>query len=1180
MSSPKVVESGRLVTTWRMTAVSDSCHAWSRSCDCRLPRVADGSSASCWAIYGLVRVAIRRRTRQSAKASRSYRRICGLREPAPAIRRPITAHTTGCTSNRYRPVHKRVQGVCVGVKQTAQRRWVRGLGRRHLCGAAWPRMTGPRGLAPWRHELGAASDRVHSRRPAARRLTFSAKRTKRGPVTVHRLEIEAKHGRDDAFAHELDQRLRSWLGLTASALRTRDVVWLDLGLRDDEAHRVLAALVDPVVEQGALGMLADGFDDSDVSAARGDLTDAAAAIVTVGFLPGVTDAVATSVKRAAEDVVERRLSGAVYTAKLVRVWGLSSDEVRRAKDEVLHNPLIHRARIESVPRALDLDVPRAGNHDARPRTRSVRLDGLDDEALMALSKAGMLALSVAEMRVIQGHFADLGRDPTDAELECLAQTWSEHCKHKIFASPISYAEGGGDAELIETGLFRTHIRGCTEAIAAARESEGVDGDAPFLVSVFHDNAGVVRFTEQDHLVFKVETHNSPSALDPYGGAMTGIVGVNRDSFGTGVGADLLTNVWGYCTGDPHYEGPLPKGLMLPRRIRDGVHAGVIDGGNHSGIPYSRGFELFDERYAGKPLVYCGTVAVMPIESAGHPTHQKRAAVGDRVVMVGGRIGKDGIHGATFSSVELDEGSPVQAVQIGDPITQKLMFDFLTEARDQGLFSSMTDNGAGGLSSSVGEMAQATGGARIDLATAPVKYPGLAPWEILVSEAQERMTLAVPPSDLDAFLSLAERREVEATVIGEFTDSGRFEVNYGEERVCDLALSFLHDGVPLPTLSARFDPPRSQSDAPWLDGVGDLSARLLQLLGRPGLCSGEEKARHYDHEVKGLSVIKPYIGVRGDVPSTAAVMRGRHRDQAGVVLGEGILPYYSDIDTHAMALAVVDEGVRRVLCAGARLDRLSALDNFCWPDPIVGPNNPDGEHKLAQLVRCCRGLDEACRAYGMPLISGKDSMKNDADLDGVKISIPPTLLVSVMGQMPDVRAALSLEPRYEGDVVYLLGPTRSEFGGSELARACGAASTSVPRTDVTAAAHRYRAFVALRDRGQVRSAHVVSRGGLAVALSHLVLASERSLDVDLAPMAEVDDVAALFGESTGRIVFTVAADHQEECEATLGGHGLVQLARVGPRRGTARLRIRRAADPVVEIDLARLRQAFMGGLRGL
>ncbi len=478
--------------------------------------------------------------------------------------------------------------------------------------------------------------------------------------------------------------------------------------------------------------------------------------------------------------------------------------------------------------------------------------------------------------------------------------------------------------------------------------------------MFHDNAGVVTFDEQHHLVYKVETHNSPSALDPYGGAITGIVGVNRDPFGTGLGADLLSNVWGYCFASPLYDGDLPKGLMHPRRIRDGVHRGVIDGGNQSGIPYGRGWEIFDARFLGKPLVFCGTVGALPVTIAGHPGHEKAARPGDAIVMVGGRIGADGIHGATFSSAALDENAPIQAVQIGDPITQKRMFDFLLEARDRGLYSAITDNGAGGLSSSVGEMAEKPGGARLDLARAPLKYAGLAPWEILLSEAQERMTLAVPPEDVAELLALAARREVEATVLGEFTASGYLHVTYGGETVAYLSMQFLHEGDPDLDLRASWQPKQfAEPDDPPPE---DLSSVLCSLVSRLNLCSNESTARHYDHEVKGLTVIKPFVGVKADVPGEATVFLARHGSFRGYVLSEGVNPFYSDIDTHAMARAVVDLAVRRQLAAGARLDRIALLDNFCWPDPEAGHPTPTARTRwLSSFVRAA-----ACTKRPFPI----------------------------------------------------------------------------------------------------------------------------------------------------------------------------------------------------------------------
>lgn len=1012
---------------------------------------------------------------------------------------------------------------------------------------------------------------------------------------LHRLEIEARPGLGDPLAEATRRRLDTWLGLRPRALRTRKVYHLDLDLDAASAARVLEALVDPIAERGALGMLEDPRDPSG--------SDEPAWALSVALLPGVTDAVGRTVARAASDCLGRPLEGQAYSSTLYLFWGLEREAIERAAKQLLYNPLIERMKLEPTPRSLDLEIPRAGGRDGADGThgaqvRTVALRELDDAQLEAISRDGMLALTRAEMRAIQAHFVALGRDPTDAELECLAQTWSEHCKHKIFASPIHYVDPDGREHLLERGLFRGYVRGATEAVAKQRLDVGLDQPGrEFLVSVFHDNAGVVRFTDADHLVYKVETHNSPSALDPYGGAMTGIVGVNRDSFGTGLGADLLTNVWGYCFGDPRGDptdlSGLPTGLMHPRRIRDGVHHGVIDGGNQSGIPYARGFELFDPRYGGKPLVYCGTVAAMPVfvpgpEGSPRPTHEKPIAVGDKIVMVGGRIGKDGIHGATFSSVELDEKSPAQAVQIGDPITQKMMWDFLTEARDRGLFSGMTDNGAGGLSSSVGELATKTGGACIDLAAAPLKYPGLEPWEILISEAQERMTVAVPPRELDAFLELAKRREVEASVLGEFREDGRLVVTHGSTSVCDLELEFLHEGVPLPVLEAKFSPGPSTIDMPAARSrlaTLDVDATILALLERPNLAANDDRARHYDHEVKGLSVIKPLVGVRGDVPSTATVMRVRHGRSEGVVLGEGIHPWYADIDTDAMARACIDEGVRRVLCAGARLDRIAALDNFCWPDPIESTKTPDGRHKLAQLVRCCEGLYAACVAYGVPLISGKDSMKNDAFLGGIKISIPPTLLVSVIGQLDDVARAASLEPRAVGERVYVLGPTALELGGSELGRLLAEQGevlpgTDVPRTDLAASWARYQAFVQQRDAGHIRSAHVCGRGGLAIALAHMLLASELGLALELDAVARpagLSASAALLSESTGRIVLCCNDADAPALEHALGPHGLVALGRV---TDAAVLTARLGGDVVLSLSLAQLRARFEEGLHGL
>jgi phosphoribosylformylglycinamidine synthase len=990
---------------------------------------------------------------------------------------------------------------------------------------------------------------------------------------VTRIEIATRAAFPDSRGLSVARAIREHLGLAVGAVRTRDVFHVEPALAPAEAARVAAEFAGPVVRQGALERLEDGPFDVAVS---------------VGYRPGVTDPVGKSAKVAIEDLLGRKLGpqAAVYASRLYLLSGVSREEAARIATRLLANEVIERVGLQTFAEwqaaAPDRSVPRVAEHAPRA-TGTVRLAGLDDEALARLSKEKLLALRVEELQAVRDFFeqaahqprrraAGLGPDPTDAELECLAQTWSEHCKHKIFNAAITYREPGRPAEEIHS-LFKAYIRGTTSAVdAAIQQREGKS----WLVSVFHDNAGVIAATDAYHLVFKVETHNSPSALDPYGGAMTGIVGVNRDPFGTGLGADLLSNVWGYCFGPPSFQGELPSGLLHPRRVRQGVHRGVIDGGNQSGIPYGRGWELFDDRYLGKPLVYCGTVGRMPAASAGRPGHVKLARPGDRIVMVGGRIGKDGIHGATFSSAELTEESPVQAVQIGDPITQKMMFDFLLEARDRGLYSSITDNGAGGLSSSVGEMARQPGGAWLDLREAPLKYQGLAPWEILVSEAQERMTLAVPPDRLPALLELARTREVEATDLGAFTDDGHLEVRFGSQVVALLPLEFLHEGDPPLRIEAEWAPPRPATTAPQAipASAAEGAALLMAFLGRDNLRSNEALCRAYDHEVKGLTVVKPWVGLHRDVPSDASVFMIAHDALPhGYAVSEGVFPAYSDLDAHAMAQAGVDLAVRRVIASGGRADRVAALDNYCWPDPLPGPSNPDAKHKAAQLVRASKGLSEICLAYGVPLISGKDSMKNDAVVGGQRISIPPTLLASTIALVPDVRRAVTLEAAVVGEVLILVGDTREELGGTEWAAARGLAGGEVPRCRPAEFWPRYEAVAkAIRDE-LVVAAHAVGRGGLVHSLFLMARASGMGLGVNLntVPMAAGTTwEGLLFGETPGRLLLACRPERMDRLRRQLGQ---APHAVVGSYTASERLKISWGASLLVDAAVADLARAW-------
>jgi phosphoribosylformylglycinamidine synthase II len=731
----------------------------------------------------------------------------------------------------------------------------------------------------------------------------------------------------------------------------------------------------------------------------------------------------------------------------------------------------------------------------------------------------------------------LGSKITDVELECLAQTWSEHCKHKIFNARVTYQAENGSLQEIDS-LFDTYIKGSTKEIRKRL------GENDWCLSVFVDNAGIIRFNDDYNLVFKVETHNSPSALDPYGGALTGIVGVNRDPFCTGKGAKLIFNTDVFCFAPPTYDKPLPQRILHPRRIYEGVREGVEHGGNKSGIPTVNGCIVFDERYLGKPLVYCGTGGIMPAQIDGIPTHGKEIRQGDRIVMAGGRIGKDGIHGATFSSEELHEGSPVTAVQIGDPITQKKMTDFLLIARDRDLYRAITDDGAGGLSSSVGETARLSGGCDMDIQKAPLKYPGLQPWEILISESQERITLAVPPEKLETFLELGQKMGVEATALGIYGDSGIFHIRYGEKTVAFLDMDFLHSGVPQMRLKAKWSPPKHLE--PDFPEPVDLGKSLNDMLGRLNICSKESVVRQYDHEVQGGSVVKPLVGICNDGPSDAAVIRPVLESYEGVVVAQGICPRYSDIDTYHMAACAIDEAIRNAIAVGGTLDRMAGLDNFCWCDPVQSDKTPDGEYKMAQLVRANSALYDYTTAFGVPCISGKDSMKNDYQIGETKISIPPTLLFSTIGKMEDVRNAVTMDAKKAGDLVYVLGGTFPEMGGSEWYALHGYVGNQVPVVHAAKAKALYEALSQAIREGLVASCHDCSDGGLGVALAETAFAGGLGLSVNLALVPNkgiTRNDTLLFSESQSRFVVTISPERKAAFEdvmrdAVMGQAGVV------------------------------------------
>ena len=952
-----------------------------------------------------------------------------------------------------------------------------------------------------------------------------------------RIEVITKEGVRDPAGEATKQEIHEALGLSVDAVRVVDVYSIDAELSPEELDLVRTELLtDPVIQESSSGKpLARDF----------------TWLIEVGYRPGVTDNMGRTAAEGIADTIGRPLASGetVYTSSQYAIKGeLTREQVKMICSRLLANELIQRWNIVSreemvklgVVGLLNLPLVQLGEV---PPVKEYDLN-VDDATLMEISAQGVLALDLREMRAISSYYKQdwvraerekmgLPLNPTDAELESLAQTWSEHCKHKIFNARIRYTDEASVQHVIDS-LFNTYIR---------RSTEEISGRVDWLLSVFHDNAGVIKFDDDWSLVMKAETHNTPSALDPYGGAITGIVGVNRDPLGTGMGSKLIFNTDTFCFAPPDYSKPLPPPLLHPRRIMKGVHRGVRDGANQSGVPDMNGAIVFDERYAGKPLVFCGTGGIMPAEVAGHPSHEKTANPGDLIVMVGGRIGKDGIHGATFSSEELHESSPAGAVQIGDPITQKKMVDFLLEARDAGLYTCITDNGAGGLSCSVGEMARYCGGCELRLDSAPLKYPGLAPWEILLSEAQERMTLAVAPEKVDLFLELAKCRSVEATVLGTFTESGRFHVLHGGKTIAYLSMDFLHEGVPKMELDAEWEPP--SHPGPDFADSADLTDDLKIVLGRLNVCSKESLVRQYDHEVQGGSVLKPFVGVANDGPGDASIARPVLGSDRGVVIACGICPKYSDIDTYHMMACAIDEAVRNAICVGAKIGHIAGLDNFCWPDPVQSEKTPDGKHKLAQLVRACQALYDYCTAYDLPCISGKDSMKNDFKVGDTKISVPPTVLFSVIGVIEDVKKAVSMDAKRAGDTVYVVGETRDELGAGEYLAEKGYIGNNVPKVDAAVARSTYEALSAAIEQGLVSSCHDVSDGGLGVALAETSFAGGLGMEIDLGnvPAALDRNDTVLFSETQSRFVVTVSPDKTEAFEAAMEGCAFAPIGKV-------------------------------------
>jgi phosphoribosylformylglycinamidine synthase len=890
-------------------------------------------------------------------------------------------------------------------------------------------------------------------------------------------------------------------------------------------------------------------------------------VVEVAYNPGVMDPVEQSALKGICDLGIEGINS-VRTAKKYLLKGkISPAQLKIISEKLLYNKLIqHIVKSPSHQFSASPDISYKFN------LVSVDLINASDEKLKKISRDGQLFLNLAEMRQLKKYFKKLRRDPTDCELETFAQTWSEHCGHKTFRGKIRYSER----------LSVIGYRANRKPQTANRKPKIIDNllkstimkvtkelNKSWCVSVFQDNSGVIKFDDKYNVCFKVETHNHPSALEPFGGANTGIGGVIRDPLGTGLGAKPILNTDVFCFGPPDYPfSKLPAGILHPKRIMKGVVSGVRDYGNKMGIPTVNGAILFHEKFVGNPLVYCGTAGIMPGDKSF-----KNPQKGDLVVLVGGRTGRDGIHGATFSSGELTHESEQissGAVQIGNPIQEKKMVDTILQARDKNLYTAITDCGGGGLSSAVGEMGRDLG-VRVNLEKIPLKYTGLSYTEIWISESQERMILSVPQENITALLEVFNLENVEVSVIGEFTGTKRLQLYYKDNPVCDLDMDFLHDGLPELEKKAIFVQPRHKE--PRFSCPRELTSALLDLLARYDICSKEWVIRQYDHEVQGGSVLKPLVGLHNDGPSDAAVIKPLLDSSRGIIVSNGINFRYGFIDPYWMAASCIDEALRQIIAVGGSLKEVALLDNFCW-------GNPDKPDRLGSLVRAAYACYDIAKGFGVPFISGKDSLNNEYTTKNKSLAIPGTLLISALAVMEDINKTVSMYAKEPGDLIYVVGNTFDELGGSHYYDLFGCIGNAVPRVNTQQARLIFAALSRAAGMSLIKAMHDCSEGGIGVSAAEMAFSGGLGMDLFLSEVpytgeAKRDDFI-LFSESNSRFVVEVQKNKQKRFEEALKGLPFGLIGCVSKNKDFRVFGL--DGKSCIKIDIAKLKESWQKPLK--
>lgn len=993
----------------------------------------------------------------------------------------------------------------------------------------------------------------------------------------HRLEIRLRPEIRDPEGFVIASKAKSYFGIPLEGVRVVRVLTIDKEFGPSELSLIQKRIfTNPVTEISSFEPTSRDFDQ----------------LIWVGLRPGVRDTQGSTAMEAIEDLLRVRFQKgeSVYFSKIYELKGkIEKPHAELIAKELLANELIQQWKVYSKE---EWD-PRKGIGIVIPKVLISKEPGFEfipidsDETLLRISFERNLALHPKDVPVIRQYFMrpDVIEErkafnldlPTDVEIEYISQARSDHCNHNTFRGLFRYKDmSTGDYQVVDN-LFRTCIEEPTLQIQKEKD---------WVISVLWDNAGVARFDEDYFYTITGETHNSPSNMEAYGGAITGIVGVYRDPLGTGKGSRLIMGLYGFCVGPRDYDGEL-KPHLHPRRLLDGIIEGVRDGGNKHGVPTCYGLLLFDESYLGKCLVYVTAIGIMPSKIKGKPSHLKRTSHGDLIVMCGGRVGKDGIHGVTAASEAYSEHTPAGHVQIGDPYTQKKMHDFLLEARDLGLIQFITDNGGGGLSSSIGESARFSNGARVDLDKVPLKYEGLDCWEIWVSESQERMTVAIRPEDVDRFMELSKLHGVESTVIGEYQNSGYLRLDYKGKTCAYIRMDLLRSGFPQWEFDAEWIPPEMRGlFEPVITEPENMGAVLLDILKRPNICARNWIQRQYDHEVQGGSVIKPLVGRNGDIPNDAVVIRPVLERERGIAVAQALNPFYSKIDTYHMVANVIDEAFRKVIAVGGDPEQVAGVDNFCWPTVIYDPKtNPDGKYKAAQLVRANWALRDYCLAYKIPLLSGKDSMYIDGNLRGPygerrKVSGLPAMLFTASTIVKDIKKCLTMEPKFPSDHVYIVGITRDELGGSEYYQRFGYTGLNVPKIDPEAFLPIYLTLSRAIEERLLASCHAVARGGLAVHLALMCMGSLLGIQIDINQVLTEGRLSAskvLFSESGGRFLVTVSEANRKAFERTMGN---MPFSHIGTTTPESHLRILEGGKEIIRLSIEEMRQSWFEPFGGL